>query len=87
MLRIILEKIPCVKSIKKENEELHKENKELKSYIGYLINENHAVMMDAHGRYVPMDPQAVSKYENANIVIRQRPPIKTLLIYAEVRKK
>lgn len=87
MLEKVLRRFEYTKFLETKCNALLKENRELKSYVGYLVNENHAVMMDTNGRYVPMDPQAVSKYENANIVIRQRPPIKMLLIYAEVKKK
>lgn len=66
-----------------ENESLKVENKEIRSYVGYLINEPHLIMMDIRGMYTSIDPEKLKQYEGANIEIRQRPPLNTLILYAD----
>ena len=38
-----------------ENESLKSENQEIRSYVGYLVNEPHVVMENKDGRYFPVD--------------------------------
>lgn len=67
----------------KEKQEISKENSKLKSYIGYLINENHAVMQDHHGRHVVLDPERLKKHEDEEVTIRQCPPLNVLILYSK----
>lgn len=66
-----------------ENESLKSENRQIRSYVGYLINEPHLIMMDIRGMYTSIDPEKLKQYEGANIEIRQRPPLNTLILYAD----
>lgn len=66
-----------------ENESLKSENQEIRSYVGYLINEPHLIMMDIRGMYTSIDPEKLKQYEGANIEIKQRPPLNTLILYAD----
>lgn len=66
-----------------ENEILKSENRQIRSYVGYLINEPHLIMMDIRGMYTSIDPEKLKQYEGANIEIRQRPPLNTLILYAD----
>jgi hypothetical protein len=70
-----------------ENERIREENKNLRSYLGYLVNENHLVAQDNHGKYIPMNPEKLNKYADTRPEIRQRPPLNTLLLYAEPDKE
>lgn len=104
MFEKILNKIPCVKDLKHENdilretnhiwqkearklldenESLKSENRQIRSYVGYLINEPHLIMMDIRGMYTSIDPEKLKQYEGANIEIKQRPPLNTLILYAD----
>lgn len=66
-----------------ENESLKSENRQMRSYVGYLINEPHLIMMDIRGMYTSIDPEKLKQYEGANIEIKQRPPLNTLILYAD----
>ena len=66
-----------------ENESLKSENRQIRSYVGYLINEPHLIMMDIRGMYTSIDPEKLKPYEGTNIEIRQRPPLNTLILYAD----
>ena len=57
-----------------ENEMLKSENQELRSYIGYLVNEPHIVMENKDGRYFPVDPSKLEKYQDVEIKKVQVPP-------------
>ena len=69
-----------------ENEMLKSENQELRSYIGYLVNEPHIVMENKDGRYFPVDPSTLEKYQDVEIKKVQVPPWNNLRIYAKVDK-
>lgn len=69
-----------------ENEMLKSENQELRSYIGYLVNEPHIVMEDKDGRFFQVDPSTLEKYQDVEIKKVQVPPWNNLRIYAEVDK-
>lgn len=69
-----------------DNESLKAENKEIRSYVGYLVNEPHTVMMDNLGKHVAISPDKLEKYGHVRINIRPVPPLKTLLLYAKVDK-
>lgn len=107
MFEKILNKIPCVKDLKHENDILRKsnhiwkkearklldenemlksENQELRSYIGYLVNEAHIVMENKDGRYFPVNSDTLEKYQDVEIKKVQVPPWNNLRIYAKVDK-
>ena len=107
MFEKILNKIPCVKDLKHENnmlqdtnqiwqketrklldenESLKFENQEIRSYIGYLVNEPYIVMENKDGRYFPVDPSTLERYQDVEIKKVQVPPWNNLRIYAEVDK-
>ena len=107
MFEKILNKIPCVKDLKHENdilretnhtwkkearkildknEMLKSENQEIRSYIGYLVNEAHTVMGNKDGRFFPVDLSTLEKYQDVEIKKVQVPPWNNLRIYAEVDK-
>lgn len=67
-----------------ENESLKSENQEIRSYVGYLVNEPHIVMENNDGRFFPVDPSTLEKYQNVEIKKVQVPPWNNLRIYAEV---
>lgn len=69
-----------------ENEMLKSENQDIRSYIGYLVNEAHIVMKNKDGRYFPVDPDILEKYQDVEIKKVQVPPWNNLRIYAEVDK-
>ena len=69
-----------------ENEILKSENQDIRSYIGYLVNEAHIVMGNKDGRFFPVDPSTLEKYQNVEIKKVQVPPWNKLRIYAEVDK-
>ena len=69
-----------------ENESLKSENQEIRSYVGYLVNEPHIVMENKDGRFFPVDPSTLEKYQNVEIKKVQVPPWNNLRIYAEVDK-
>ena len=69
-----------------ENESLKSENQEIRPYIGYLVNEAHIVMENKDGRYFPVDPSTLEKYQDVEIKKVQVPPWNNLRIYAEVDK-
>ena len=75
-----------VRKLLDENEMLKSENQELRSYIGYLVNEPHIVMENKDGRYFPVDSDILEKYQNVEIKKVQVPPWNNLRIYAEVDK-
>lgn len=101
MLRRILDKLPCVAGLRSEirelenkcsgmaeiNREIANENTALRSYVGYLVNEPHTVMMDNHGKYVAINPEKLGKYEHTTINVRQIPPLKTVLLYADRKER
>lgn len=96
MFKKIIDKLPCVAGLRSQirelenkcsgmdeiNREMASENTALRSYVGYLVNEPHTVMMDNHGKYVAINPEKLGKYEHATINVRQIPPLKTVLLYA-----
>lgn len=67
-----------------ENESLKSENQEIRSYIGYLVNEAHVVMENKDGRYFPVDPYMLEKYQDVEIKKVQVPPWNHLRIYTKV---
>ena len=69
-----------------ENESFKSENQELRSYIGYLVNEAHIVMGNKDGRFFPVDLSTLEKYQDVEIKKVQVPPWNNLRIYAEVDK-
>lgn len=69
-----------------ENEMLKSENQDIRSYIGYLVNEAHIVMKNKDGRYFPVDPDILEKYQDVEIKKVQVPPWNNLRIYSEVDK-
>ena len=69
-----------------ENESFKSENQEIRSYVGYLVNEPHIVMENKDGRFFPVDPSTLEKYQNVEIKKVQVPPWNNLRIYAEVDK-
>ena len=75
-----------VRKLLDENEMLKSENQEIRSYVGYLVNEPHVVMENKDGRYFPVDQSTLEKYQNVEIKKVQVPPWNNLRIYAEVDK-
>ena len=69
-----------------ENEMLKSENQDIRSYIGYLVNEAHIVIGNKDGRFFPVDPSTLEKYQNVEIKKVQVPPWNNLRIYAKVDK-
>ena len=67
-----------------ENESLKSENQELRSYIGYLVNEAHTVMGNKDGRFFPVDLSTLEKYQDVEIKKVYLPPWNHLRIYAKV---
>lgn len=107
MFEKILNKIPCVKDLKHENdilqetnhiwqkesrklldenEDLRVTNREMMSYVGYMVNEPYIVMENKDGRFFPVDPSTLEKYQDVEIKKVQVPPWNNLRIYAEVDK-
>lgn len=50
-----------------ENESFKSENQELRSYIGYLVNEAHIVMGNKDGRYFLVDLSTLEKYQDVEL--------------------
>lgn len=67
-----------------ENEDLRVANREMMSYVGYLVNEPYIVMENKDGRYFPVDPSTLEKYQDVEIKKVQVPPWNNLRIYAKV---
>ena len=86
MFEKILNKIPYVKELKHENESFKSENQELRSYIGYLVNEAYIVMGNKDGRFLPVDLSTLEKYQDVEIKKVQLPPRNHLRIYAKIGK-
>lgn len=107
MFEKILNKIPCVRDLKHENDILRKtnhirqkearklideneslksENQELRSYIGYLVNEAHTVMGNKDGRFFQVDLSTLEKYQDVEIKKVYLPPWNNLRIYTKIGK-
>lgn len=107
MFEKILNKIPCVKDLKHENDILRKanhiwkkearkfldenemlksENQELRSYIGYLVNEAYTVMGNKDGIYFPVDLSTLEKYQDVEIKKVYVHPWNHLRIYTKIGK-
>ena len=69
-----------------EKEILKSENQEIRSYVGYLVNEPYIVMENKDGRFFPVDPNTLGKYQDVEIKKVQVPPWNNLRIYAKVDK-
>ena len=69
-----------------ENEDLRVTNREMMSYVGYMVNEPYIVMENKDGRFFPVDPSTLEKYQDVEIKKVQVPPWNNLRIYAEVDK-
>ena len=69
-----------------ENEMLKSENQELRSYIGYLVNEAHTVMGNKDGIFFPVDLITLEKYQDVEIKKVQVPTWNHLRIYVKVDK-
>lgn len=69
-----------------KNEMLKSENQELRSYVGYLVNEPHIVMENKDGRYFPVDPSTLEKYQDVEIKKVHLPPWNHLRIYTKIGK-
>lgn len=100
MIQKLLDKIPYVRKLKEENKEirekhdnllkayinLKKENRDYVRTIGFLLNEPHVVREDKSGRYVPLDPRTLEKYQDVEIKKVQVPPWNHVKIYAVTEK-
>ena len=75
-----------VRKLLDENESLKSENQELRSYIGYLVNEAYIVMGNKDGRFLPVDLSILEKYQDVEIKKVHLPPWNHLRIYVKVDK-
>ena len=69
-----------------ENESLKSENQEIRSYVGYLVNDPHIVMENNDGRFFQVDPSTLEKYQDVEIKKVYLSPWNHLRIYAKVDK-
>ena len=69
-----------------ENEDLMVTNREMMSYVGYLVNEPYIAIENKDGRYFPVEPNTLEKYQDVEIKKVQVPPWNHLRIYAKVDK-
>lgn len=73
----------AISDLKKIIDEKSSDIKKLKSYIGYIINEQHIVFADHRGNYIPIFPEKISKYDECEIVEREQPPTNIVCLYAK----
>lgn len=69
-----------------ENESLKSENQDIRSYIGYLVNEAYIVMGNKDGRFLTVDLSTLEKYQDVEIKKVQVPTWNHLRIYTKVDK-